>query len=184
MGFLSEGKEKEKNAANTQNNVVYSNSKQDINEHWDYKVTDSDGKTYKYDVKGIKRINREDALPNEHYHFIEIKNVNGDKGWAYGDADFFKFETEEYWITVSKDKLQELIKTKTVKQYVTSPDKALYCLYQRAGRKDIMTLVKTIDLMVIASSVETKTNGVIKHEIGDSIDLNKRAKAIMARTLT
>ena len=162
---------------------MFSNKSQDINEHWDYKVTDGNGKTYKYDVKGIKRINREDGLPNEHYHFIEIKNVNGDKGWAYGEADFFKFETEEYWITVSKEALQNLIKAKTHKEYVTSPDKALYCLYQRSGRKDIMTLVKTIDLMAIATSIDVKTEGIIKHEVGDSVDLNKRAKAIIARTL-
>jgi hypothetical protein len=64
------------------------------------------------------------------------------------------FEITDYWIVVAKDDLQELIKNTVVKEQVYTP--TLYKMYRRRDRKDIITLVKTIDLMYISSSVIKK----------------------------
>jgi len=80
----------------------------------------------KFDVKGLKKTKRSD----------------------------FVFETIDYWIIVDKNDLQEFIKNKIEKDWVYSA--ALYKLYRRKGREDVITLVKTIDLMYLSSSIITK----------------------------
>ena len=88
------------------NKVSFSTRDQDVYEHWDVKID------IKIDVKAMRKINRDDQTPNENFHYVEIKNVNGDKGWLYGDADYFAFEMKDYYVMVSKVKLQAMIADK------------------------------------------------------------------------
>lgn len=144
IAFLSKGKEKEKEFMALFKTAVESTKEEDIHGHIDLKIFAS------VDVKGMKKISREDKSATEQFHWLEIKNVQGKPGWLYGDADFFAFETLDYWIVVDKVDLQQLIKKKVVKELVFETKKALYKLYRRAGRQDVITLVKTLDLMKIA----------------------------------
>tara|TARA_Y100000389_G_scaffold187573_1_gene209146 strand:- start:4101 stop:4550 length:450 start_codon:yes stop_codon:yes gene_type:complete len=149
MGFLSKGKMVERAFTKVLSNHKSSTEKEDISEHWDISTN------IKLDVKGLKKTKRSDDEPNENIHWLEIKNVNGDLGWVYGEADYFVFETIDYWIIVDKNDLQEFIKNKIEKDWVYSA--ALYKLYRRKGREDVITLVKTIDLMYLSSSIITKS---------------------------
>ena len=108
----------------------------------------------KYDVKMLKRKNR-GAEQDENIHWVELKNVNGEQGWLYGQADFFAFELEDYWVIVSRKELQGFIEKKCVEK-TWSRTPRLYSLYQRDGRKDVITLVKSIDLMYISTSIKNK----------------------------
>jgi hypothetical protein len=129
--------------------VSRSTKEEDINEHWDVKLN------VKFDVKAIKKTNRYDEYPNENIHWVELLNVHGRKGWLYGEADYFSFETEDYWLIVSKEKLQEFISVKCKdKIYVSKPE--LYKLYSRANRQDTITLIKTIDLCYLAEKIFKK----------------------------
>ncbi len=157
MGFLATGKKKEEEFASHFQDVTFSTMTQDINEHWDVMI---DG--FKYDVKGIKKINRSDTEPNEMYHYLELLNVHGKFGWVYGKADFIAFETKKYWIIVSLKKLQDFIAKNVNKTYVSSASESLYSLYRRYGRKDCITMVKTIDLMAIADQIKEKEFGLVK----------------------
>jgi hypothetical protein len=130
-------------------NVTSSTKEQDMYEHWDLKLTT------KIDVKTIKKENRYDTVYNENFHWVEIKNVNGKLSWLYGEADYFAFETNDYWIVVDKLKLQEFIKTKMVGKLV-GKSKDPYELYQRDNRKDVIVKVKTIDLIYIATKLIKK----------------------------
>lgn len=150
MGFLSDGKKTEKEFSKIfGDKVSFSTESQDINEHWDLKVT------FKVDVKGLKKRLRSDDAPDESIHWVELKNVNGDNGWLYGEADYFAFETEDYWVMVEKNKLQQLIDKKLVRDLTIIP--IPYRLYGRKGRNDELTLVKTIDLMFIADKLILKS---------------------------
>lgn len=152
--FLIEGKSKELSFAELFNNYSLSNKSQDIIEHWDV----SFGKI-KIDVKGLKKINRYDISTNENFHWIEIKGITGHLGWLYGEADYFAFETNKYWIIVCKHELQNFIKINTIKEY---RNKEPYYLYTREGRKDIMTLITSLDLCSISSAIinkNTNNNG-------------------------
>jgi hypothetical protein len=126
-----------------------SSEEEDINDHWDVKLD------VKFDVKAIKKTNRSDAAPNENIHWVEIKNVHGNDGWLYGKADYFSFETEDYWVVVSKDDLQKFISDKCAEK-LWSEKPELYKLYRRSGRMDIITLVKTLDLCYIAEKIIKK----------------------------
>lgn len=148
MSFLKRGKKTEKEFASLFKDTKFSTESQDINQHWDLEIKS------KIDVKGLKKINRKDSEPNENYHWVEIKNVNGDGGWLYGEADYFAFETKNFWIIVSKEDLQDRIAKKTIKIYTDKP--TVYHLYQRKGRKDIITIVPTLDLMFISTSIIEK----------------------------
>jgi len=124
--------------------VTPSTNQQDMTEHWDLKFN----KSHKVDVKALKKIRRADQYVQEDYHYIEIKNVVGKPGWCYGnEVEMFAFETLDYWILVNKLDLQKLVAEKVQKIWSKVP--VPYQMYRRNGRKDIITLVKTIDLLYI-----------------------------------
>lgn len=141
---LKQGKKKEVEFSKLFKDVVFADKNQDMNEHWDVCV--------KYDVKSIKRKDRGGDV-DENYHWVEIKNVNGDQGWLYGKADYFAFEIEDYWIIVCPDRLKELVSEKCSG---TSYSPSLHRFYTRNGRKDVITMVKSIDLLYIASEIIKK----------------------------
>lgn len=129
-------------AIETIGKVNFSSQEQDMHEHWDVSLT------MQIDVKAIKK-------NNENIHYVELKNVLGRPGWLYGEAHYFAFETIEYWILVDKMRLQEFIKEKcAAKEWSQIP--SFYKLTQRRERQDIITLVKTIDLMFICDKIIKK----------------------------
>ena len=128
---LKRGKLAEMEYAKLYDDVELPTEKEDYNEHWDVKVSG-----VKIDVKAIKK-------DNENIHFVEFKNVLGKKGWLYGEADGFAFETKDYWIEVKKEDLQEMVHDKCIDK-VKGWD--FYELATRPGAEDLFTKVKTIDL--------------------------------------
>lgn len=150
VAFLSKGKEKEKEFMSLFSKAAESTKEEDMHGHIDLKVFAS------VDVKAMKKISRDDKNTTEQFHWVEIKGVK-DAGWLYGGhADFITFETQDYWIVVDRMILQEFVKKKIQKKWVTNPREALYKLYRRAGRRDIITLVKTMDLMKISTIIYDK----------------------------
>jgi hypothetical protein len=122
------------------NSVSFANMEEDISEHWDVKID------LKVDVKAMRKVNRTDDHPNENIHYVEFKNVHGDRGWLYGKADYFAFETQSYYIMVPKIRLQEFVAKKCASKEFSI----------RQGRKDLITMVKTIDLMYLSDKVIEK----------------------------
>lgn len=129
--------------------VTEATREEDMLEHWDIKLET------KIDVKALRKTKRGDKTTDENIHWIELKNVNGNLGWLYGQAHCFAFELIDYWVIVDKIKLQEFIKDKC-KDKIKTETPALYKLYTRRGRSDVITLVKTIDLLYIASKIIKK----------------------------
>jgi hypothetical protein len=157
--FLKKGKEKELELINllklNQFNESYecATKDQDIYEHWDFKIVNET----KIDVKSLRKISRTDSKVNENYSWIEILNVHGNKGSLYGDADVIVFETIDYWIFVKRKKLQEFIEDKCKdKIRTTQSTDALYKLYSRTDRKDVITQIKTLDLCFISYKIIKK----------------------------
>lgn len=140
--------------------VFKSTKKQDIFDHFDLTCHLSAGvKSKKIDVKSVKRKNRNDVNPNDNIHWVEETNVNGDKGWLFGKADYFAFQTNKQWIIVEKKKLQNLIKEKCQDQKIY-PYKKLYKRYRRIdknnpekSRLDSIILVETSELIKISEVI-------------------------------
>jgi hypothetical protein len=130
---------------------VLATKEQDIHEHWDVKSIAGT----KYDVKAMKKWNRADPEPTDRMHYIELRNVNGDLGWLYGEADYIVFETRAHWIVVKRRTLMPFIEGLT-ENSEQSLKPAVYRLYQRNGRKDLMTVVPTVDLLAISEEIIKK----------------------------
>jgi hypothetical protein len=143
------GKLKEDEFANMFTNVIVSTKSEDMYLHWDLKIE------AKIDVKSLKKQSRDDIMYNENFHWVETMNVNGNTGWLYGEADFFAFETEDFWMIVDKEVLQKFIEDKTKNKEVSS-SKDPYELYRRTGRRDIVIKVKTLDLFYLAIRILKK----------------------------
>lgn len=153
QNFLSEGKVKEDEFAKLLGGATKATQKQDMSEHWDLKFQ----REVRIDVKAIKR-DRRSGEPNEDIHWVELKNVQGKQGWLYGNATHFAFETCRYWIVVEKMSLQTLISDLCKSKVRTSnAGDALYKLYSRNGRNDLITKIKTLDLCFIAESMIKKS---------------------------
>ena len=138
----------EKRFATLLSNPIEATRDKNIFEHWD--VANGD---IKYDVKAMKKFRRSDEHPTDRIHYIELKNVNGKKGWLYGQADYIAFETRSYWVIVSRRKLQEMIDDMVME---TSLEPQVYKLYARKTRLDLMTIIPTIDLISIADKMIKK----------------------------
>lgn len=143
------GKLKEEEFAKLFTSVTPSTESEDMYEHWDLKID------AKIDVKSLKKQSREDITHSENFHWVELKNVRGKLSWLYGDADYFAFETNDYWIIVDKMELQKFIGDKCKGKEIEG-SKNPYTLYQRTGRQDVIVKVKTLDLFYIATKIIKK----------------------------
>lgn len=162
MSFLKKGFEVEREFAKLFKDVNFSSQDEDINDHWDLKVS------FKFEVKGLKKRRRSDEGVDQTIHWVELKNVHGKVGWLYGEADYFVFELEKYWLIVDKIKLQEYIAENTVKEYTIVP--MINRLYKRTDRKDVCTLVSTIDLIYISETM------IKKESLHDKIQEDETSK--------
>jgi hypothetical protein len=148
------GESAEQRFAQLLNKPVFSTPKQDMLEHWDVE----DDRGMRYDVKAIKRLRRHDEEFTDQTHYIEFRNVRGKMGWLYGLADYIVFETRRYWIVVKRRSLMGLAEGLTEKNE-RSEKPEVYKLYQRKGKKDLMTVVPTVDLLAISeSTIKKPTN--------------------------
>jgi hypothetical protein len=146
------GQRAEQRFAELLTNPHFSTPEQDMEEHWD---VESDGK--RYDVKAMKKWRRDDPEPTDRMHYVELRNVHGELGWLYGEADYIVFETRSYWIVVKRRTLMPFIEGMT-ENSEQSLKPTVYKLYQRNGRKDLMTVVPTVDLLAISEATIKKPN--------------------------
>lgn len=113
----------------------------------------------KIEVKSEKKISRQDKVTQGEYLWIEFSNINGDKGWVYKESDFVAFEhSGEFWLVPTK-KLAERAESLVNDVWVDKPADALYNLYQRKDRDDILTLLKYEDIedLVTEKWIDTTT---------------------------
>lgn len=143
------GLSKEQEFAALFDEVTWATKEQDMFEHWDMIV-----EGHKVDVKARKKVSRRDADYSDKYNWVELRNVRGNKGWLFGQADAIVFEMKDSWIFVRVKDLQEFIKIKLNYTYVSNPHYALYQLYSRG--KDAMTLVLNDDLKKLAFKTKNK----------------------------
>tara|TARA_R100000482_G_scaffold50480_1_gene17927 strand:+ start:63 stop:563 length:501 start_codon:yes stop_codon:yes gene_type:complete len=123
---------------------VWANDYQDMHEHWDVEGT-LDNKLLKFDVKGMKKVNRWDNKKQDDIAWVEGTNVRGKPGWVKGKADYIVFERNEYWLLVNRQELLNHIQDK-LKEKGYETGKGIYQIYQREGRLDKITMVPFQDI--------------------------------------
>ena len=145
--FVRKGKLAEKLFAQRHlSDIKWANSEQDKYEHWDMEGG-LDGKTSKFDVKEMKKINRWDSKPQDVLAWIEGTNNSGNEGWIKGLADYIVFEREENWLVVNREELFNFTWDKLREKGFPQGKKA-YHIYDRSvwGKKDKTTLVPFTDI--------------------------------------
>jgi hypothetical protein len=115
---------------------------------------------WRVDVKGAKRKKRTDDLVDYSIIWLEFKNGNGGEGWLVKEngATNIAFELENEFIIVSRKDLLKLAKKLcNLEKMVAQSKNALYCGYKRFGRRDLLSIIKTEDLLTIKHSKWSKT---------------------------
>ena len=129
--------------------VTASSEKGNIDEHFDY-VIERDGKSHKVDVKSIKRKSREDKELQDEFLWIELHGVRADdRGWLYdGKADLIAFELANSFRIVDRLELIALVENLVdFEAKVSSSKDALYKIYSRKSRPDLLTMIKSEDVL-------------------------------------
>ena len=145
--FVRKGKLAEKLFAQRHlSDIKWARSQQDKYEHWDMEGG-LDGKTSKFDVKEMKKINRWDPKPQDVLAWIEGTNNGVNEGWIKGLADYIVFERTDSWLVVNREELFNFTWDK-LREKGFPPGKKAYHIYDRSfwGNKDKTTLVPFKDI--------------------------------------
>ena len=142
--FRARAKIIEQNFAKNLKDPVWANDYQDMQEHWDVKGT-LDNELLKFDVKGMKKVNRWDNKQQDDIAWVEGTNVRGKPGWVKGKADYIVFERLDHWLLVVREELLDLVNLK-LKENNFQKGKGVYQIYQRDGRQDKITMVPFEDI--------------------------------------
>lgn len=124
--------------------VVKSTRKEDVEQHVDYWLAHNGKGNWGVDVKG-------NNLPDEIW--IEFKNVMGDDGWLYGDAQIIAFDMPEEggFAIVNRLDLVDFCETHVDDIAVKSKWEAHMKKYTRRDREDVITMLKLRDLKRVKS---------------------------------
>jgi hypothetical protein len=142
--FRARAKIIEENFAKNLKDPVWANDYQDMQEHWDVQGT-LDGQLLKFDVKGMKKVNRWDNKQQDDIAWVEGTNVRGKPGWVKGKADYIVFERTDHWLLVQRQELLKHVESK-LKENNFQKGKGVYQIYQREGRLDKITMVPFEDI--------------------------------------
>lgn len=139
--------------------IIHSTSEDDILNHIDFWWTpNGSSESLGVDVKGLKKIRRNDFRINDVDTWIETMNVLGKPGWVYGKATYIAFRRIRKVLFVKRQTLASYIEGKIAgKSLVGKNPMCCYVPYRRANsfppRLDIITLVPLDDIEDIAEFV-------------------------------
>lgn len=119
---------------------------EDTREHIDYILT-KDDVVLKVDVKSEKRVSRKDNETQTDFIWIEFCNGAGEVGWLFGKATHIAFQEGEEYLVVPREKLQERVDSLVTGSKAYRASDALYKLYTRFGRQDLLTMLKRSDIV-------------------------------------
>lgn len=126
--------------------------KEDRNDHIDFfwKPT-LDAEEIGFDVKGLRKNNRNDTEFDDSITWIELMNVQGKEGSVYGKAKYLAFITNKSVVYVPREELVEFVNKKIRgKELVNICPKDCYIPYTRKGRHDIIVKTNINDLREFA----------------------------------
>jgi hypothetical protein len=134
--------------------LFHASQQQDINEHWDWQMVRGE-ETQFVDVKARKRISRHDTSVQDEWVWIELHSVRPDnRGWLYDSkATLIAFEIAEGFVIVPRLQLLARVQKYVSSRRVFQARDARYCIYQRQGRYDQITMIEMKHLTSIAWNV-------------------------------
>jgi len=159
--FGAQAKIIEEEFAQRLENPVMADYQQNTREHWDVQGT-LDGRSLKFEVKGLKKFNRKDAQPQDELACVEYVGITGHPGWVRGKSDYIAFKRIKYpWLLANRQQLWEMVEAK-LKERNYSPsikpwyEKEAYATYDRSyfGKKDKFCWVPYEDIEQLADIIK------------------------------
>lgn len=105
-----------------------------------------------FDVKGRKRIHREDEEYTDDVVWVELMKDDQRLGWVAEGAVYLVFEQQDSWIVVMRERLFDLVRREL--ERVVYPQPTVWAIYQRGRSK--LTLVPTAEILDIATMIINK----------------------------
>lgn len=109
-----------------------------------------------FDVKARKRATRASASFNDDWVWLEIDNVRGDRGWLRSDVKYLAFERVSDFVIFRREDVRQMAQALCSYNVVTEAKHAPYNLYSRAGRKDLLTVIRMGDMLGLDHRVWVK----------------------------
>ena len=129
--------------------VEKSSLNDDMYKHIDFYLS-KDSLLLTFDVKAPKRNSRRSGSQQDEAVWVEFTNVNGNAGWINGEQEYIAFGFVDCFVIVRRADLKILVESKLRgTDVVYNVSQADYRLYQRKGRKDLVTRIKKADLFLI-----------------------------------
>ena len=123
--------------------VEIANDEENINKHIDLYLT-HEGYTVSVDVKARRTGNKQRVF-DDAWIVVEFLNTMGNKGWLYGDCDYFVFEREHDYVWCDAKELVELTdkvvdKNTRVESYRDAEYKTWGRIHQ--GKQDLISRIE------------------------------------------
>ncbi len=118
---------------------------------------EKNGQKFTFDVKARKKLLRENTEAQDDLIWVECLSVSGKIGWAFSSVNYIAFERENDFVVVPQKKLADFVAKKcNLKKIAYHPSQALYCKYERPGRKDCLTLIRGSDIVALSKKILPK----------------------------
>ena len=159
--------------------VTIANEQENINKHIDLYLT-KDNETVGVDVKARRTGNKNKSL-DDAWIVVEFLNTMGNKGWLYGDCDYFVFEREHDYVWCDAKELVELTdkvvdKNTRVKSYSDAEYKTWGRIHQ--GKQDLISRIEMSLILNLNKTFIMKKSLDIVSEVCHNSVINKNERKI------
>ena len=159
--------------------VAIADEQENINKHIDLYLTYK-GLTVSVDVKARRTGNKQRVL-DDAWIVVEFLNTMGNKGWLYGDCDYFVFEREHDYVWCDAKELVELTdkvvdKNTRVKSYSDAEYKTWGRIHQ--GKQDLISRIEmSLILKLNKTFIMKKSLDIVSEVCHNSVN-NKNERKI------
>jgi len=162
--------------------VEIANEEDNINKHIDLYLTHK-GYTVSVDVKA-RRTGNKNRFFDDAWIVVEFLNTMGNKGWLYGDCDYFVFEREHDYVVCEAKELVELTdkvvdKNTRVKSYSDAEYKTWGRIHQ--GKQDLISRIEmSLILNLNKTFIMEKSLDIVSEVCHNSVINNNERKIHMS----
>ena len=159
--------------------VAIADEQENINKHIDLYLTYK-GLTVSVDVKA-RRTGNKNKFFDDAWIVVEFLNTMGNKGWLYGDCDYFVFEREYDYVWCDAKELVELTdkvvdKNTRVKSYSDAEYKTWGRIHQ--GKQDLVSRIEMSLILNLNKTFIMKKSLDIVSEVCHNSVINKNERKI------
>jgi len=149
------------------NTVTKATKRDDIKKHIDYYIENKNGRVASVDVKAKKRAFRGGERSSD-IQWAEFKNVRGENGWMYGEAEYIAFEVDEAFLLFKRLDLLDYFTSKCSKESQNNPQ----AMPKKGKPREMYTPYRRVDYDRLDSVIMFPMSDIVNdvpHRIWDKV---------------